>query len=47
MKKIEWETFKWQWRKRAKEKKEVERQMRRRGGSYMKLRIGKLRFDRP
>ena len=35
MKKIEWETFQWQWRKRAKENKENGRQMRR-GGSYIK-----------
>ena len=30
------ETFKWQWRKRTKEKKEDGRKMRRQGGSYMK-----------
>ena len=38
MKKIEWDTFKWQWKKRAKEKKEDERQIKRRGGSYTKMR---------
>ena len=36
MKKIEWETFKWQCRKRANEKKEDGRKMKRRGRSYMK-----------